>query len=106
MLRIATTGALLAGLAGTALADVVPPREFILARQAEIVVAAGFPCTEVVSSDPIEGHADLRDRGLTPMAVVCRGGEKYLVATPPRRRPMPGGAPVAPPPDPVVRPLD
>ena len=82
----------LAATAGTAMADIVPPREFVLARHGEMVVAKGWACPKVTASDPVDGYPELRAKGLTPNLVVCSNGAKYVVATPPRRRPIPGGA--------------
>lgn len=95
----------LAATAGSAAADVVPPREFVLARHGELVVAKGLPCSKVIASDPVEGYPELRAKGLSPNLVVCAGGAKYVVATPARRRPVPGGT-VEPTPEPEVLKLD
>lgn len=105
MRAIIPTLLVLAATAGAALADVVPPREFVLARHGEMVVAKGWTCPKVTASDPVEGYPELRAKGLVPNLVVCSDGAKYVVATPARRRPVPGGT-VEPSAEPEVLKLD
>ncbi len=93
-------------LALPALADVPPPPGAVERWHAELIRNAGFSCNEQPefgTATPAQ-QASFTARGLEVRLVLCRGGLRYLVGTPPRRygRPDPS---LPPPPQPVVEKL-
>lgn len=100
----------LAGLAAplvVARADIPPPPGAEKRSAAALIRGAGYACADVdrFEEPPAEGAAKSFPEGLSVTTAVCSDGKRFLVGTPPRRRPGPPMPDAPTPPQPVVRPL-
>lgn len=84
-----------------ALADIPPPPGAEERYRAQLIRQAGYACNDeprLERATP-QQEEDFAARRLTVAVVLCRGGERYLVGTPFRRRgaPDPSAPPTAAP---------